>query len=802
MIPKSLISVFFRNTLILLTAGLTTVGAVSAQQSLYANSFPLADVQVSDTRFSHARNLNIQTLLQYDTDRLLAGYRKEAGLPAKAVIYANWDGLDGHVGGHYLSALAMNYAATGNTACRDRMLYMLAELKACQDAHTINHADWGNGYLGAVPGSQKIWSTLKKGDLTALRNAWVPWYNVHKMYAGLRDAWLYTGNESAKTMFLNFCAWGINVTNTLTDEQMESMLDIEYGGMNEIFADAYQITGEEKYLRAAKRFSHRMLLNAMAQRKDNLDNKHANTQVPKAIGFQRIAELTKEEQYVTAGQFFWETVTQNRTLAFGGNSRREFFPSITASTDFITEVEGPESCNSYNMLRLSAGLFRVSNDARYMDYYERTIYNHILSTQHPEHGGYVYFTPVRPRHYRVYSAPNKGMWCCVGSGMENHGKYNELIYTHQNDSLYVNLFISSSLQWKAKNIEIEQQTRFPEEEQTGLVIKEGNSKFTMMIRYPSWVAPKALKIKVNGKTVAHNAAPSSYIAINRIWKKGDKVEIQLPMQNSIEQMPNVSNYVALLHGPIVLAAKTGTEEMKGMIADDSRWGHIASGKRLPVNEAPVLIAKNKSAILNSLTPVKNKPLHYTFSGLRIGNAVSLELEPFYQLHDARYMLYWMMLTDGEYNSYVDSLKKQETVRLALQKRTVDVIIAGEQQPEADHLIQQRNTGTGNRLDEFWREVRNGGSLSYVLTTNHETALSLKIRYWGAERGSRKFDIYIDDQKLITEDLTDKWNEQTFKETEYAIPDSMLNNKKQISIRFQPLPGNTAGAFYQIRLVRQ
>lgn len=195
-------------------------------------------------------------------------------------------------------------------------------------------------------------------------------------------------------------------------------------------------------------------------------------------------------------------------------------------------------------------------------------------------------------------------------------------------------------------------------------------------------------------------------------------------------------------------------------------------------------------------------MHYTFSGLKMGNAVSLELEPFYQVHDARYMLYWMMLTDGEYNSYVDSLKKQETVRLALQKRTVDVIIAGEQQPEADHLIQQRNTGTGNRLDEFWREVRNGGSLSYVLTTNHETALSLRIRYWGAERGSRKFDIYIDDQKLITEDLTDKWNEQTFKETEYAIPDSMLNNKKQISIRFQPLPGNTAGAFYQIRLVRQ
>jgi uncharacterized protein len=775
---------------------------VAAQTQLYSNSFPLGDVVIKDQRFAHARDLNIQTLLQYDVDRLLAGYRKEAGLPAKAVIYPNWDGLDGHVAGHYLSALAMNYAATGNTACRDRMLYMLTELKACQDAHNIHHTDWGKGYVGAVPESQKIWSALLKADLSALRNAWVPWYNVHKMYAGLRDAWLYAGNETAKTLFLNFCAWGINVISTLNEEQMQSMLDIEHGGMNEIFADAYQMTGDEKYLQAAKRFSHRMLLDAMAQRKDNLDNKHANTQVPKAIGFQRIAELTHDKTYITAGQFFWETVTQNRTLAFGGNSRREFFPSITSSTDFITEVEGPESCNSYNMLRLSADLFRVSTDARYMDYYERTIYNHILSTQHPEHGGYVYFTPVRPRHYRVYSAPNKGMWCCVGSGMENHGRYNELIYTHQQDSLYVNLFMASVLQWKAKGLVVEQQTRFPEEEKTRLLIKEGNSRFTMMIRYPSWVAKAALKIKVNGQPVAYQTNPSSYIAVQRIWKKGDLIEIQLPMQNHIEQMPNVANYVAVLHGPVVLAARAGTEEMKGLIADDSRWGHIASGKRLPVNEAPVLIADNPSAILKSLQPLKGKPLHFTFSNLKMGNTAPVELEPFYQLHDARYMLYWMTLTEAAYQSYVDSLAKMETARLALQKRTVDVVIVGEQQPEADHLIQQKNTATGNRSDEFWREVRNGGTLSYTLTTNQALSLSLRIRYWGAERGNRKFDIYIDDQLLLTENLTDKWNEQNFKEIEYVIPDSMLKDKKQINISCKPQPGNTAGAFYQIRLVKQ
>lgn len=786
----------------LIVITVTWAQTISAQPQLYTNSFPLQDVVLTDGVFKHARNLNIQTLLQYDTDRLLAGYRKEAGLPAKATIYPNWDGLDGHVGGHYLSALAMNYAATGNTACRDRMLYMLTELKACQDAHTTKHADWGAGYLGAVPESQKIWSSLQKGDLTALRNAWVPWYNVHKMYAGLRDAWLYTGNETAKTMFLNFCAWGINVTNTLTEEQMQSMLDIEHGGMNEIFADAYQITGEEKYLEAAKKFSHRMLLDAMALRKDNLDNKHANTQVPKAIGFQRIAELTNDNRYTIAGQFFWETVTQNRSLAFGGNSRREFFPSITASTDFITEVEGPESCNSYNMLRLSADLFRVSANARYMDYYERTIYNHILSTQHPEHGGYVYFTPVRPRHYRVYSAPGKGMWCCVGSGMENHGKYNELIYTHRQDSLYVNLFMASVLQWKAKGITIEQETRFPEEEQTRLLIKEGSGRFSMLIRYPSWVAQGTMKIKVNGKLITHHANPSSYVSINRLWKKGDKIEVQLPMQNSIESLPNVPNYIAILHGPVLLAAKTGTEEMKGLIADDSRWGHIAGGKRLPVDQAPVLIAENRSAVLNKISPVQGKPLHFTFTDLSVGNSASLILQPFYQVHDARYMLYWMTLNKNAYSFYVDSLKKTEAERLALQTRTVDFIAPGEQQPEADHLIQQRNTGTGNRLDEFWREVRSGGYLSYTMATSGETDLQLRIRYWGAERGNRKFDIYIDDEKLLTEDLTGKWNQPVFKETEYQIPVRMLAGKQQVRIKFQPQPDNTAGAFYHIRLVRK
>ena len=444
-----------------------------AQDKLYHNTFPLSDVVLLDGPFKHARDLNICVLLQYDVDRLLASYRREAGLTPKAASYTNWDGLDGHIGGHYMSAMAIIYAATRNVECKRRLDYMISELKACQDAHATTDPEWGIGYVGGVPKSKDVWSSLKKMDFSAYRSAWVPWYNVHKMYAGLRDAWSYAGNEEAKGIFLKFCDWGISVTAALTDSLMQTMLDTEHGGMAEIFVDAYQMTDDAKYLTAARRFSHRMLLDAMASGTDNLDNKHANTQVPKAVGFQRIAELTHDERYLRAGRFFWETVTQNRSLAFGGNSRREHFPSASACEDFVNDVEGPESCNSYNMLKLSEDLFRADPLARYVDFYERTLYNHILSTQHPVHGGFVYFTPARPRHYRVYSAPNEAMWCCVGSGMENHGKYNQLIYTHRSDSLYLNLFVASELQWKEKGITIRQETKFPYEEQTKLVVTGG-----------------------------------------------------------------------------------------------------------------------------------------------------------------------------------------------------------------------------------------------------------------------------------------------------------------------------------------
>ncbi len=773
---------------------------LQAQDKLYKNQFPISDVKLLDGPFKHARDLNLQVLMKYDVDRLLAPYRKEAGLPEKAKSYPNWDGLDGHIAGHYLTAMAMNYAATGNKECKRRMEYMLSELKACLDANAKNNPEWGVGYIGGFPNSAKLWSAFKKGDFGIYHSSWAPFYNLHKMYAGLRDAWLYCGNEDAKSLFLSFCDWGIHITSTFTQEQMQSVLNMEHGGMNETFADAYQITGDEKYLIAAKRYSHNMFLDPLSQGIDNLDNKHANTQIPKFIGFARIAELSGDKKYENAGRFSWETIVQNRSLAFGGNSRREHFPSVESCGDYIIDVDGPESCNSYNMLKLTEDLFRMQPTAHYADYYERTVFNHILSTQHPEHGGYVYFTTARPRHYRVYSAPEQAMWCCVGTGMENHGKYNEFIYTHSGDSLLLNLFIASELDWRAKKVTIRQETKFPYEGKTKLTVTKGSSDFNLMVRFPGWVKKGELKITVNGKEVKHNALPSSYVDIDRKWEKGDVVEVTMPMHSSIERLSNVPDYIAFLHGPILLSAKTGSDDLRGLVAGDGRWGQYPGGRLFPIDQAPILIEDDIDNIAGKLEPVKGEPLNFTLN-VKMINPINVKLTPFSKIHDSRYMMYWLALTNYGYKAYLDSLTSIENRRIEIESRTIDFVATGEQQPETDHAMQSEHSNSGNNHNEFYREAGRGGYFSYEMKTNSETGLRLMVRYWGAEWGGRKFDIYIDDEKLLTENNTGRWNQSKFFDLEYEIPESMVKGKENIRVKFQALPGNTAGGVYFIRLLR-
>jgi len=778
-----------------------------AQDKLYADEFPLGDVTLLDGPLKKAQDLNVKTLLQYDCDRLLAPYRKEAGLEPKAPTYPNWDGLDGHVGGHYLTAMALN-AALGNEECRRRMEYMISELQECADANNKNHPDWGRGYVGGMPNSEKIWSTFKKGDFNIYFGSWAPFYNLHKMYAGLRDAWLYCGNEQACRLFLGFCDWAIDLTADLSDEQMERMLVNEHGGMNEVLADAYAITGEQKYLDVARRFSHRRLLTPMSQRQDCLDNMHANTQVPKVVGFERIAELSGDETYHDAGAFFWDIVTGERSLAFGGNSRREHFPSKEACTDFINDIDGPESCNTNNMLKLTEDLHRRNPEARFADYYELATFNHILSSQHPEHGGYVYFTPARPRHYRNYSAPNEAMWCCVGTGMENHGKYGQFIYTHVGDALYVNLFAASKLNWKEKGVVLRQETGFPYAETSRISIvqtpnfskKEGGVGFPLLVRYPGWVKPGLFTVKVNGEPVNIISGPSSYVSIDRKWKAGDVVDITFPMHNSIKYLPNVPQYIALMHGPILLGMKTGTEDLAHLIADYSRFGQYASGKKLPVNEAPILINNDINAIADQLQPIEGKPLHFTLS-TRMENPIRNEVMPFFEIHDSRYMIYWLALSENSYKGYLDDLARQEQERQELEARTVDKVQPGEQQPETDHRMETDDSYVGNSNDVFYRDARDGHYFSYLMQTNGRTDLSLRLKYWGVgEWKSHEFDILIDDVLVKEVNNTGKYRISEFKYETYPIPAELLQGKQQVRVKFVAKPRKQIGEIYEVRLV--
>lgn len=794
-----------------LTIALATLlcfNTATAQDKLYCDEFPLGDVTLLDGPLKHARDLNIKTLLQYDTDRLLAPYRKEAGLPEKAKSFPNWDGLDGHVGGHYLTALALN-AATGSKECEERMLYMIKELKECAEACAKNHPDWGKGYVGGIPNSNNIWSTFKDGNFRAFNSAWVPLYNIHKMYAGLRDAWLYCGNEDAKQLFLGFCDWAINITAKLSDDQMERVLSIEHGGINETIADAYAITGDKKYLDCAKRFSQKWLLNPMKEHNALfLDNKHANTQVPKIIGFARVAELANDRDYLEASKFFWQEVVNNRSLSLGGNSRREHFPSKEACIDFVNDIDGLESCNTNNMLKLTEDLHRLNSDnAEYADFFERATFNHILSTQHPEHGGYVYFTSARPRHYRNYSVPNEAMWCCVGTGMENHGKYGQFIYTHKDNAvLSVNLYAASELNWKEAGMIVRQETQFPYSETSKIsILKSDGSAKVIRLRYPSWVRQGEFKVKLNGKELnSKNWHPGTYVDVAKNWKKGDVIEVCFPMHNSIEHLPNVPQYIALLHGPITLAMRTGTEDLNHLLADDSRFGQLASGKTLPIDKAPFLVAKNLEDIANALEPIPGKPLHFKLN-CRIENAIGseAELEPFFELHDSRYMLYWLGLSEDGYKDYIANLAKEEEARQALEAITVDKVQPGEQQPESDHFMETDESNQGYTNNIPFRDARNGHYFSYLLQTQGNTDLALRIRYWGQDEWRTcEYDLYVDDVLVTSVNNSKKWRSSQWKYETYPIPAEAVKDKKQVRVKFVSKPGRQVGEIYEVRLIKQ
>ncbi|MDN0052745.1 glycoside hydrolase family 127 protein [Bacteroides caecigallinarum] len=723
--------------------GLFFLASVGAEAGLpqKINTFPVSDVRLTSGMFKHAEDLDICYLMGLNPDRLLAPYMKEAGLKPKAENYPNWEntGLDGHIGGHYLSALSYIYASTGNEEIGKRLDYFLSELKRCQDAS-------GNGYLCGVPDGKTIWNEIKEGKINAnpfgLNDRWVPLYNIHKTYAGLRDAYLVAGKEEAKGMLVALTDWMMNIVSGLTDEQIQDMLRSEHGGLNEVFADVYAITGDEKYLELAKRFSHRFILDPLVEKKDMLTGNHANTQIPKVIGFKRIADLDGNQEWSSASEFFWNTVVENRSVSIGGNSVREHFHKSDDFSSMMTSEQGPETCNTYNMLRLTKLLYGTSGEVNYMDYYERALYNHILSSQNPVQGGFVYFTPMRSGHYRVYSQPQNCFWCCVGSGMENHARYGEMIYASRDNELIVNLFISSVLNWEETGMSFIQETSFPEKEQTRVIVKsEKPRKMKISFRCPEWLDKEKAEFKVNGEKV-ETVFDYGYYTINRKWKDGDAVEMSLPMTLRAVQLPDKSPYYSFMYGPVVLAADLGKERLDGQFADDSRGGHVASGPQLPLQNMPVIVGEEKDFLAN-LKRVSPDKLEFRLSGVYPSRYDGMILKPFYKTHECRYMIYWELVSGDELKQRQAELVKQETERVRLENITADMVACGEQQPESDHFIEMENSVIGSEQGTPWRETK--GWFSYKMKSNGKPVNAVMINSFPDE--ARSAEIHVNGVKI-------------------------------------------------------
>lgn len=795
-----------------LATALAAATPASAQSELYPQHFNLEEVTLLDGPMKTMMETNNRLLLDYDADRLMTPFIRQAGLTTdssskyyqwdkKKPSFPNWGqpdwSLEGHVGGHYLTALALAYASTTDADMKSklkaRLDYCLGIMKDCQDAYAFDTQGL-KGFIGGQPINQ-IWTGLYKGDLTEFKKygGWVPFYCQHKVLAGLRDAYIYADSQLAKEMFRDLADWSVNLVSHLTTDQMQQVLGWEHGGMNETLADAYTIFGDEKYRAAAKKYSHQYMIDGMKTFSPTfLDGKHANTQVPKYIGFERIwQEDHNMTSYRKATLNFWEDVANNRTVCIGGNSISEHFQSHSNGHLYIDNLEGPESCNSNNMLKLSEDLFDDTHDPRYADFYESTLWNHILSTQDPKTGGYVYFTSLRPQSYRIYSQVNQGMWCCVGTGMENHGKYGHFIYTHSaaNDTLYVNLFTASEL--SSSTFGIRQETLFPYEQKTTLTITKPGT-FTLAVRQPAWASK-------DGKP--------SYSCQTKTWKKGDKVTVDLPMSLRYEACLDYEGYVAFKYGPILLAARTETEaKLPNEYGGEGRMDH-SPGARASVktlSSAPRIICQ-RTEVLDRITPVDLSKLTFSLSTTNLG---SITLEPFYSIHHSRYSCYFFQGTEEDYAN--SDMGKKDAAEQALLARTLDYVATGEQQSEAGHEAKYSSGSTsGSYQGETYRDAQAGGYVQYTLE-NTEPALtnvSIMLRFTTADRG-RSGSIYIDGTKIadITIPSEMKDAENGFYNIEYRIPDELLLDangtpKKKLTFRLKASASTLMPGLYYLRLLK-
>jgi DUF1680 family protein len=751
--------------------------AASAQPStvsgphLQAEPFPLSQVRLLDGPFKHAQEMDLRYLLALDPDRFLYNFRVNAGLPAGTEFYGGWEAptseLRGHANGHYLSASSLMYASTGNPELKRRIDHLVAELAKCQAALPARGSH--PGYLAAFP--ESFYDRVDQRQ-----SVWAPWYTMHKLMAGLLDAYENGRNAQALAVVTALGNWVKFRVDRLPVDQFQASLNNEHGGMNEVMANLAAVTGNPEFLRIAQAFNHQAVFAPLARGEDQLDGLHANTQIPKIIGAAREYELAGNPTYRSIAEFFWQRVALDRSFVFGGNSDAEHFFPVHEEARHLTQTTA-ETCNTYNMLKLTRHIFAWNPSAGSMDFYERGLYNDILASQDPATGMMIYFLALEPGWRKLYNTPDQTFWCCTGTGMENHAKYGDTIFFHGDRSLYVNLFIPAELQWPEKGVTIRQDTRFPEDDRSRLTIRAAKPvELAIKIRHPYWCAQP--EVKINGAAAA-GTSEESYLVFDRTWQSGDTLELRLPMELHAEPMPDDPSLVALMYGPIVLAGDLGGEGLTDKPTEIAGAFPVA---RIPeaIPLVPGLVA-TAADLLAHVRPVPGNPLTFVTEG--IGRPHDVILMPLYRMVHDRYTVYWRLYDDSGWQRHFAAAGPEEARRQAAQARLLDEVWACWAGSEtAHHLQAEQSRAVG--LDNFLFREAAHGAFSWTLKAAAGQPMTLCVGYVGVD--SPAFDIFVEGRKIAEERITrtrgEKGRTTTVVKT-YEVPAALSAGKNTVEIRF-------------------
>ncbi len=736
--------------------------------------FALSDVKLLASPWHTAMEADARYLLTVEPDRLLHSFRENVGLKAKAVIYEGWEhaGLAGHSLGHYLSACSQQFAASGDVRYKERVDYIVKELTECQ-AHIKD------GYIAAMPDGDRVWNEVRKGEIHSggfdLNGLWSPWYTHHKVLAGLLDAYRLTQNRDALKVAEKFADWAFDLTKNLTETQWQKMLGCEYGGMNDCLAELFHLTGQARYLELSRKFYDHAVLQPLAESRDELAGRHSNTQIPKLIGLARLYELTGDKTDRHTAEFFWDRVVNHHSYVIGGNSDHEYLGQPDKLNDSLS-TNTCETCNTYNMLKLTRHLFCWDPKLEYADYMERAHLNDILASQDPATGMMCYFVPLASGAFRTHSNPFDDWTCCHGSGMENHTKHADSVYFHEGGKrLYVTQYIPTDLNWHQAGVQLTQVTNYPADGRVTITVNKSSGKhFEMEIRHPAW--SEAFDISVNGKVVQQSLKPG-FTSIARTWAPGDKVEFTIPLRLRTEAMPDNAKRVAVLYGPTVLAASLGAPEG-------------------PQPRIPVLVTNNKP-LDQLLSPVAGQPL--MFVSTSAPRPEPLTFRPFYQLHNERYAVYFDIFSDEQWHVAEAAYRSEESRVKSLEARTVDIIRVGEMQPERDHNLKEHRTDVREANGRGFRMPMGGGWFEFTMKVSPEKVNDLVLTYWGYNRYSRHFAILVDGVRVAEETLADSPNDVLF-DRSYAIANTLTTGKASVVVRIESLEGKSGGSIAGARIV--